>query len=90
MAEVTRVIKTAPKPAEVTSATVVLNPQEVAYLRTGLEYAFRAGNPYASPNKTIKDLYKTLEHAKNGKTQAEVDKEKLQVTLQDIVGFRSF
>lgn len=93
MAEVTRIVKTPPVPAKVEYAAVRLTPKEIEYLRTGLEYAYKVNNTYGYASQQIKDLYKSLGHAKDGKTTETANQEAKaapKLSMQDIVGYRAF
>lgn len=89
MAEVTRIVKTPPVPAKIDYVAVRLTPKEIEYLRTGLEYAYKAGNPYSYAAKPIKDLYAALGHAQLGKTTEQANAAK-PMTLNDLVSTRTF
>lgn len=96
MAEVTRIVKTPPVPAKVDYAAIRLTPKEIEYLRTGLEYAYNVHKAFSYAPSPVKDLYKSLGHAKDGKTTETANQElaKAQVgmglTVQDFASVRTF
>lgn len=91
MAEVTRIVKTPPVPSKIDYAAVRLTPKDIEYLRIGLEVAYKAHNTFSSnPGTAVKELYKTLGHAQAGKTTEQVTSEAKTLTMQDVVGYRTF
>lgn len=95
MAEVTRIVKTPPVPAKIDYAAVRLTPKEIDYLRTGLEYAYKVNNVYGYASQQIKDLYKSLGHARDGKTTDVANAEAKEasrpsLTMKDFASVRTF
>jgi hypothetical protein len=89
VAEVTRVFKTAPVPAKIEWSAVRLTPKDIEHLRIGLEYAYSVHKPYSYAPEPVRALYKTLGHAKDGKTTEAANSES-KATVQDFVSLRVF